>query len=228
MCPIKVTGPGSAAFQSESATVVPECVPGASLCHIAYKYAAENLHLAILNHSTRVWLIAQSVSQQEQSIWTSSEHHRALLFVACILHDIGACSRHDGPQRFEIEAGDYAKDLLLAHDIALDEAHQVWTAIALHTSPQIAERIDPLARLVRIAVVIDFKGALYFPKVIGEAEVGAIEEHWPRCDIEQVLGDTVAEQGVRQPAKAPPSTWPGGLYRFRAERPNWDGVNGAF
>ncbi|EEB93572.1 hypothetical protein MPER_07748 [Moniliophthora perniciosa FA553] len=34
--------------------------------------------------------------------------------------------------------------------------HKVWTAIALHTSPGIAERIDPFTRLVRLGVNMDF------------------------------------------------------------------------
>lgn len=54
-------------------------------------------------------------------------------------------------------------------------------------------------------------------KVNQEGDWRSIEEWLPRLSAEKVLGDVVVEQGVRQPTKAPGSSWPGIMVRCR----NW-------
>jgi hypothetical protein len=83
---------------------------------------------------------------------------------------------------------------------------QVWEAIALHTSAQIAERRGPITLLTRLGVLADF-GA-------GSA---AFEERYPRLDIEVELKRLVVEQVRRNPDKAPKSSWPGYLTRTRID-----------
>ena len=43
-----------------------------------------------------------------------------------------------------------------------------------------------------------------------------------------MLGDVVAEQGVRAREKAPKVSWPGNLLRAKLEEPEWEGVNKGF
>lgn len=105
------------------------------------------------------------------------------------------------------------------------ESHQVWIAVALHTSPGIAERIYPLSRMVRYGVMMDFSAATRV--VMGAvAYFAEVEAHLPRLDIEKVLGDTVvhraelSECGERPDSltwpssdKHPKASWPGILLR---------------
>ncbi|OAP54997.1 hypothetical protein AYL99_10697 [Fonsecaea erecta] len=182
-----------------------------------------SLPLTIVHHSLRVYLLANWLAEREKSEWAGSD----LLFVACVCHDIGASQAHNGPQRFEVEGADAAANLLRRHSRSEAEAHEVWTAIALHTSPGIAERITPLARLVRLGVLIDFR-----PAIKAQLEAGTyaetIEAKLPRLEIEKVLGDAVVQQAVQNPAKAPAASWPNNLYRSHLENPDWTGVNRAF
>lgn len=76
------------------------------------------------------------------------------------------------------------------------ERHQVWVAIAIHTSPGIAERIDPLSRLIRLGVKMDFSKAVR--ENLGATDHSVqIEEYLPRLNIEKVLADAVVSQAVK-------------------------------
>ena len=226
MCPPASETSKELHTQQRDTGPIPDGVPTDALSQSAYRYAAQHLQPTILNHSIRVYLYAKALSDREQNCWVTTDRI-PLLFTACILHDIGTTTAHDGPQRFEVEGGDAAAEVLRASDYDETAVQEVWVAIALHTSPGIAERISPLARLVRLAVAIDFKR----PANMGltdEAEVKEFEGRFPRGDIEKVLGDAVAEQGMRRPEKAPAATWPGGLLRSKRENLGWEGVNKAF
>ncbi|KIX97677.1 uncharacterized protein Z520_06455 [Fonsecaea multimorphosa CBS 102226] len=199
-------------------------VPASALCAAAFDLVmSAALPLTIVHHSLRVYLLANWLAQREKSEWADSD----LLFVACICHDIGAAQVHNGPQRFEVEGADAAANFLRGQSRSEAEAHEVWTAIALHTSPGIAERITPLARLVRLGVLIDFRPATR-AALDAEAYAKSIEAKLPRLDIEKILGDAVVQQALQNPAKAPAASWPNNLYKSHLENPEWTGVNRAF
>ncbi|WP_062993010.1 hypothetical protein [Nocardia anaemiae] len=46
-------------------------------------------------------------------------------------------------QRFEVDGADTARELLTAHGIEHDAAQRIWTAIALHSTPDIPEHMAP-------------------------------------------------------------------------------------
>lgn len=222
---------------------VPNCVPADSTSRAAFKHAQQHLHPAVLNHSIRVYLHARSASKLELATWKRldpsgfvshvvDQPSDFLLFTACIMHDIGTSDAHDGDQRFEVEGADAAAKLL--HDMQVSETciQEVWTAIALHNSAGIAERMGPLTRLVRFGVSCDF-GKQSCQALLGPDKVAEVERTWPRLDIEKVLGDAVVEQVLRHPeekqaAKAPSSTWPGCLVQAKKDDREWDGINKAF
>ncbi|KAK5460887.1 hypothetical protein LTS15_002950 [Exophiala xenobiotica] len=197
--------------------------PSSTLCADAFDLMISGLPLSIVHHSLRVYLFANWLARKEQHSWTDNES----LFVACICHDLGASQHHNGPQRFEVEGADAAADLLRKHGKSEQEAHQVWTAIALHTSPGIAERITPLARLVRLGVLMDFRPAIR-QEMAAVAYGAEIEAKLPRLEIEKILGGAVVNQAVQNPKKAPAASWPNNLYKSYLENPEWRGVNRAF
>ena len=152
-----------------------------------------------------------------------------------MFHDIGCSIEYDGPQRFEVCGADAAAEHLQKFEVDDADIQEVWTAISLHTSPGIAERITPLARFVRLAVLTDFNELGKSPLITeSELEVDeggyrrSIEEQFPRLSAEKVLGDIVVEQSTRQPIKAPASSWAGIMVRAARDEPKWKGVNKAF
>jgi len=78
-----------------------------------------------------------------------------------------------------------------------------------------------------MGVLIDFRAATR--SSAGAVEYAKdIEARLPRLNIEKILGDAVVEQAVKNPAKAPPASWPNILYKSHLENPEWTGVNRAF
>ncbi|KAK5138039.1 hypothetical protein LTR08_005836 [Meristemomyces frigidus] len=208
----------------------PDCVPTDSVSMRSYHAASAGLHPAILNHSLRVYLYAKALAEREASTWALPDN-LPLLFAACIYHDMGTCCTTDNdPQRFEVTGADAAAQMLRSQNVAEADVHEVWVAIALHTSPHIAERISSLARLVRVAVLLDFgrPPAAIPADITTEVNVQATEQMFPRMAIERILGDAVVGQALRRPEKAPMVSWPGVMLKAKLQDPEWEGVNKAF
>ncbi|KUL70057.1 metal-dependent phosphohydrolase [Streptomyces sp. NRRL WC-3605] len=189
----------------------------------AYTHVRGILEPAILNHSIRVWLVAEHLGRR-QGI---GDLAREALAVACLFHDAGTAAPYDGPQRFEVEGADAARAFLNDHDWPAPLIQEVWEAVALHTSPGIAERMGLLPQLVRQAVLVDFGGSNLIDATDQEPLLSDLAR-FPRLDIETVLGDAVVAQAVRCPQKAPPSSWPGGLLAAHLAHPMHGVVNPAF
>ncbi|KAF4453041.1 metal dependent phosphohydrolase [Fusarium austroafricanum] len=217
-------------------SLVIDKVPQDETCLSALNLARDLLPIPILNHSLRVYLLARYLAEEDHSPYSTDQ--LSLLFVAAILHDIGTTDQFNGEQRFEICSADCAKAHLLKDGYSEAKAHQVWTAIAIHTSPGIAERIDPLSRLIRLGVTCDFGAEDYRRSMGVEEYYRSIEALLPRLDAEKCLGDAVVKQASKIPhvdsltwpsdTKFPKASWPGILLRAHAENPGHEGVNPAF
>ncbi|MEY9996121.1 hypothetical protein ABIE67_008153 [Streptomyces sp. V4I8] len=163
---------------------------------------------AIVNHSIRTYLWAV-LAGERRGMAPGTDYDDDLLFYACSLHDLGTSDAHDGPLRFEVEGADAAAELLTAEGLDAARVDLVWEAIALHTSPHIAERRGPLTLLTRLGVLTDFGQETIDDPAVREE----VERLHPRMGIEQELTDAVVAQAVRRPEKAPLHSWPGGLLR---------------
>ncbi|RMZ92633.1 hypothetical protein DV736_g87, partial [Chaetothyriales sp. CBS 134916] len=227
-------------------------VPEGRLAQAAFELALETLCAPLLHHSLRTFVFAKWVADMENSAY--SDQALDSLFVACLFHDFGATEDHNHSERFEICGTDAAVAFLrsFAHPqgnpgseaktvpktrsepmLSDSRIWDIWTAIALHTSPGIAERIHPLARLVRVGVLLDFRKAAR--DQFNAHDYGSqLDIEVPRLEIEKILADAVVQQALSKAdlatrsEKAPAASWPGLLLRSHLEDPTWDGVNRAF
>ncbi|TQJ61446.1 HD domain-containing protein [Arthrobacter sp. SLBN-83] len=188
--------------------------------------AAEDLLVRLLqppifNHSARVFEYARAIAAAE-----GCAIDVAALRLASLFHDAGTADEYDGPQRFEVEGADAAAAFLTTHGWEATRVDSVWEAIALHTSPQIAERRGPVARYLRLGVRADFGDDSLLPRA--EKHRSEVEATYPRLMIEQCLGQRVVGQALRNPEKAPPSSWPGGLLQAHLGSSHGQGINPAF
>ncbi|MEU6603033.1 HD domain-containing protein [Streptomyces flaveolus] len=195
---------------------------GGATGEAAYRHVRSVLEPAIANHSVRVWLLADHVGRREGV----EGREREALAVACLFHDAGTAEAYDGPQRFEVEGADAARAFLSRRGWPAQLVQKVWEAVALHTSPGIAERMGTLPRLVRLGVMADFGATEAATRA--EEPLSSLLERFARMDIEAVLGDAVVEQALRRPEKAPPASWPGALLAAHMANPGRTGVNPAF
>lgn len=210
-----------------SSQVYTNNVPQTAIAQAAFGHVSNLLAPAILSHSMRVFLYAKALAKHLESVYATDPAKLDLLFTACLFHDIGTTDQYDGSQRFEIEGGDAAVKHLDQFDVSAADKHDVWIAIACHTSPQIAERIGELSKLVRLAVITDFGRQSSAWNVLLHLRDG-MEKDLGRAKIEKVLGDMVVEQAKRRPEKAPMVSWPGVMYRAHLAEPEWSGVNKMF
>lgn len=144
--------------------------------------------------------------------------------------DFGTIRNTSPTTRFEIEGADAAVHFLLLHPEVPDkESNEVWLAIALHTTPQIPERMGGIASLVRQAVMIDFRSEVILERRdCFRAWADHFDALVPRGPIEQELGDAVCGPALKSPKKAPKSSWAADLVRWKKDNPDAVGVNGAF
>lgn len=175
--------------------------------------SAESPSLA--NHSIRSYLFARLFADH-RGVVAGRDFDPLLLFAACLLHDIGLTERGNGDQRFEVDGADVAAKFLTEHGRPADDADAVWLAIALHTSPGIAERRGPLCELTREGVGMDFGRR---PEAVTDAQAAAIHEAYPRVAMVRSLVDAIVEQARTRPDKAPRYSLPGELLRERSTPP---------
>jgi hypothetical protein len=174
------------------------------------------LHPSIFSHTMRVLHLARYLMPGRPVLDPEA------LAVAVLFHDSGTADENNGEQRFEVEGADAAVRFLDLRGWPSERITPVWDAIALHTSPGIAERFGPLAELVRTAVLVDL-GRIRLP-IASNPELDAMLARHPRLDIDRVLPEVVVAQALegREAVKAPPFSWPGALLTEHLARPAAD------
>lgn len=165
---------------------------------------------AVANHSVRTFFFAQLLAAHEGCLG-DAEYDVELLYAATVLHDLGTGDLARGETRFEVEGADLAADLLRRHNIDEQRIDRVWQAIALHTSPGIAERRGLLAYLTRGGIRIDFGSNV---EVVAAWEQ-QIHAAYPRLSMARSLVDAIVERAGRSAAAAPPFSFPNELLRER-------------
>ncbi|MBD3006393.1 HD domain-containing protein [Streptomyces sp. 5-10] len=173
---------------------------------------------SVFNHSIRSYLFARLVASR-LGLAVGQDYHDDLLFAACAMHDLGVAS--DGPhrQRFEVEGADRAAAFLIDRGVPASDADQVWQAIALHTSPGIAERCGTLCMLVREGVALDFGGPMgnEYVEALSDEQADAVHAVYPRLNMVGSLVDAIVAQAAKDPKNAPRYSIPGELLREREE-----------
>ncbi|HLJ98330.1 MAG TPA: HD domain-containing protein [Streptosporangiaceae bacterium] len=163
------------------------------------------------NHSVRSYLFAR-VAAAARGLAAGEGYDHELLFLSCILHDIGLTTQADRGRRFEVDGAEAAADLLQANGLEAARAQIVWDAIALHTSAGIAEHRGTEVALTRAGIGMDFGSDADL--VPGEL-AAQVHDRYPRLDMARCLTDAIVGPAQGRPQKAPPYTLPGELVRER-------------
>jgi hypothetical protein len=95
------------------------------------------MHPSIFNHTMRTLHLAWHLPAQPPA------PEQEAVAMAVLFHDAGTIDANNGEQRFEVEGADAAARFLERWTWTPERIRPVWEAIALHTSPGIAERCGP-------------------------------------------------------------------------------------
>jgi len=159
----------------------------------------------------RSYLFGELVAARD-GLRPGGDYDSETLFLACVLHDLGAGTAAPGKARFEVEGADLAAALLTDHGCERAVVDGVWDAIALHSSAGIAERRGPLCYLTRSGIGVDFGRDAEF---IDEQTAAAIHARYPRLSMASSLMDAIVAHAQRNPEAAPPYSLPASLLRER-------------
>jgi hypothetical protein len=155
-------------------TIAGVTIPDSSLAKDATELIRDTTTELIFHHSRRVFLFGSLQSRQLQ-ISPDPE----LLYVAALFHDTGLVSPYRGSaQRFEMDSADAARYFLISHGFSRAETDVVWTAIALHTTPEVPYGMDPVIAATTAGVETDVLGLRL--DAIEAANIDAVTSVHPR------------------------------------------------
>lgn len=169
-------------------------IPDTALVREATERVRDVAAPLVFDHSRRVFLWG-SLRGRELGLAFDPE----LLYVGAMFHDLGLTrSLRRTDQRFEIDGADEARAFLRGHGITGEAADRVWTAVALHTTPEIPLRMAPEIALVTRGVELDVLGIGYHEVTDGQR--AAVVAAHPRPDFKNQILAAFAEGIQDRPA----------------------------
>jgi hypothetical protein len=148
----------------------------------------------LFNHSVRTFLFASLIGRA-----LGQKFDEEVLYLACILHDLGLTERFESDTPFEIQGAEAAKHFLEEHAYAKEKIGIVWDGIAMHPSA-IGQYKQP-----EIALVGEGAGAdVIEPDFsrIQKSDVEEIVKAFPRLKFKEAFVKTCAEVVRKHPRGA--------------------------
>jgi hypothetical protein len=132
-------------------------VPDSALAKAITELVRDTESDLLYHHSRRVFFWG-ALTGQRRGLKFDPE----LLYAGTMFHDMGLTAQYTNlANRFEVDSANAARDFLKSYTVAEKEIDQVWTAIALHTTPGIPEHMHPTIALVTAGVEMDVLGIAY-------------------------------------------------------------------
>ncbi len=148
----------------------------------------------LFNHAVRTFLFGSLVGRA-----SGRKFDEEILYLACILHDLGLTDRFEGNLPFEIQGAEAAKHFLEEHAYAREKIGIVWDGIAMHASP-----IGQFKQ-AEVALVGEGAGADAIEPDFSEikkSEVAEIVKQFPRLKFKDAFVNTCAGVVRRHPKGA--------------------------
>ncbi|WP_029116341.1 HD domain-containing protein [Mycobacterium sp. URHB0044] len=130
-------------------------IPDSPMAREATELVAAAADELLFNHSRRAYLWGM-LHGRARGLQPDPE----LLYVGTMFHDLGLTAKYRRlDQRFELDGADLARGFLRDHGYSANEARNVWLAIALHSTPEVPDRMEPEIALLIAGVATDVVGA---------------------------------------------------------------------
>jgi HD domain-containing protein len=165
-------------------------IPDSALAHEATDFVREESTPLLFHHSRRVFLWGSLQAER-----LSLDHDPELFYVGAMFHDLGLLEGHRSEhERFEIDGANAARAFLERHGLPEEQVMTVWESIALHTTRQVPNYMQPEVRLVALGVQYDILGS-DFDTLTAEQRDAVLAVH-PRTSFKTGVIEAFAE-GVR-------------------------------
>lgn len=132
-------------------------VPDSQIARAATELVRDTVNDLLYDHSRRVFFWGALSGDRRQLSYDSE-----LLYLGAMFHDMGLAEQYASPDlRFEVDGANAARDFMKSYGVPEQDINDVWTAIALHTTPGIPEHMSPTIALVTAGVEMDVLGIAY-------------------------------------------------------------------
>jgi hypothetical protein len=154
----------------------------------------------LYGHCLRTWAFAELFAQRDRVA-----HDEELLYVACVLHDLGLTETYDGndptAKCFAVEGARAAHAVVSGHGQSATRADTVAEAISLHLNIDVHARYGPVATLLSKGVMLDVVGRRL--EQLPAEPVSDIVSRWPRAGSgDLLLTDTKRQAQLRPHSRA--------------------------
>jgi len=162
-------------------TIAGIVIPDSPLVVEATELVRDTTNELIYNHSRRVFLFG-SIRARALELQPDPE----LLYIAALFHDLGLIERYKNvAQRFELDGAGHARAFLTSRGFSTAEGDEVWTAIALHTTPEVPYLMSPVIASTTAGVEVDVLG-INLATITAE-EITAVTAAHPRPDFKRQI-----------------------------------------
>jgi hypothetical protein len=149
-------------------------IPDSALAREVTEAIRDTTNELIYHHSRRVFLFG-SLQASAMGLRPDAE----LLYVAAMFHDTGLVPPYRGTaQRFEMDGADAARAFLADRGRSDADRDVVWAAIALHTTPEVPYKMDPVIAATTAGVETDVLGMRL--AALGDGAIDAVTAAHPR------------------------------------------------
>ena len=185
------------ALLGENSSIDLPIPPDSAAGRLAEERVRETAAPELYAHCLRTWAFAALFARRD-----SVQHDPVLLYLACVLHDLGLAktpSTDDPVACFAVEGAREALELLQSPDLSVDEqrARNVAEAISLHMNVSVPLSMGAEAHLLSKAATLDTVGHF-----VAQLPVGAVKDvvaRWPRDSFGSYLSATIGLQARVRP-----------------------------
>jgi len=196
-------------------------LPDTEMAEEAYRFAEEIEPSWLFSHSVRCYLYAKALGGRVGL----QDYDDELVFLSCVLHDLGLTDQGNRDNRFEVDGADLAVEFLRERGMSEKRVRTVWEAIALHTSDGIPSRMGPEVAITQVGIGADLFGLLR--EELPTDLVTRAHSSFPRADLGYTWADAIVEQAAAKPQKAGLTTPAAQLVRWHrpiGTLPDWNDV----
>ena len=170
--------------------------PDSALARDAEELVREVSAPALYGHCLRTWAFSALFARRDRVA-----HDEEILFLACVLHDLGLTDAHNGHDAtagcFAVEGARAAHSWVTGHGEPESRALAVAEAISLHLNIDVGADQGAEAALLSKGVTLDVVG-----RRLGELpaeDVSEVNSRWPREGSGALLIDTTGQQARVRP-----------------------------
>jgi HD domain len=168
-------------------------VPDSAAAADAERLARVESSPMLYGHVLRSYFFAALLAVHDEM-----DYDQELLYVGCVLHDIGLTPRFADPIRpFELVSADTCAELVERHDWALPRRYRLHRAVVLHMAPTLPPAEEAEVLLLEAGVACDVTGARS-----REVSGRAIDEplaRYPRANFKREFTQLLRSEAAHKP-----------------------------